>query len=113
MLAIGMLGLTCSEASSTARVGDRAAYDRGRALFSAHCAICHGEKADGRGHRTSNLSHKPTSFLDPSWRKGTNPDRIYAAVRDGKPGTPMASWRALSEQELNDLVTFVWKVGGR
>jgi mono/diheme cytochrome c family protein len=85
---------------------------RGRELFLRHCAICHGERADGRGPRRGSLIPSPTDFRDPSWRSRTTPARAFATVRSGKPGTPMPSWKpVLSESETWDVVAYLHSVG--
>ena len=55
---------------------------RGRELFLDHCAICHGEAADGRGVRR-NLSSRPVDFTDPLWRERTSPRRAFFVIREG------------------------------
>ena len=55
-----------------ARLASAAASERGRQLFLTHCAICHGERADGVGRRR-NLSSRPQDFTDPSWRQRVSP----------------------------------------
>ena len=86
---------------------------RGRALFAVHCAICHGEHADGQGPRRGSLSPQPANFRDPSWRSRTPPARTFASIRDGRPGTPMAAWKPVfSEPEIWDLVAYLHAVGG-
>jgi mono/diheme cytochrome c family protein len=85
---------------------------RGRALFLAHCAICHGERADGFGPRRGSLLPPPASFRDPSWRARTTPGRVFQTVREGRRGTPMAGWRAaLDEQQTWDVVGYLLGVG--
>ena len=85
---------------------------RGRELFLVHCAICHGERADGQGARRGSLVPPPVSFRDPSWRGRTNPARTFATVRFGEPGTPMPPWKAvLSESETWDVVAYLHSVG--
>jgi high-affinity iron transporter len=88
------------------------ARGRGRELFLVHCAICHGERADGQGPRRASLDPAPANFRDPSWQDRTTPARTFGTVRDGKPGTPMASWKAvLSEEEAWDVVAYLHSVG--
>lgn len=82
---------------------------RGRELFVRHCAICHGEAADGRGVRR-NLSSRPADFTDPLWRERTSPRRAFFVVREGVRGTAMAGWKILDEQESWDLVAYVMSV---
>lgn len=85
---------------------------RGRELFVEHCAICHGEHADGRGPRRGSLSPPPANFRDPSWSARSRPAATFATVRDGRPGTPMPAWKAvLSEPEIWELVSYLHSVG--
>jgi mono/diheme cytochrome c family protein len=93
-----------------ARLRSPEAIARGRALYEANCTLCHGERADGRGRRTAGLSVAPTRFTDPKWRRRTSPRRAFFAVREGLRGTPMPSWRWLSEDETWDVVAYVLSV---
>lgn len=89
------------------RLRSSEARARGRALFLQHCALCHGEGADGRGLRREGLSKAPADFTDPAWRQRATPRRIYHAIREGVAGTPMPSWKALEPSEAWDLVAFL------
>lgn len=82
------------------------ARTRGRGLFVAHCAICHGERANGRGRR-SNLSVKAADSIDPRWRAQMSPRRVFCAVREGIRGTPMPAWKFLTTDHIWDLVACV------
>lgn len=87
------------------------ARQAGRRLFLEHCAICHGEKADGRGVQV----HPPTlaaDFTDRSWRARVTPRQVYYRIREGVHDTPMPSWRTLPEGELWDLTSYVLSVSG-
>jgi mono/diheme cytochrome c family protein len=84
---------------------------RGRALFRQHCALCHGENADGRGARREGLSTRPRDFTDPAWRLRSSPRAVYAAIREGVRGTAMPSWRSLEVGETWDLVAFLLSAG--
>jgi len=94
------------------RLRSSEARRRGRDLFLEHCALCHGQRADGRGVRR-NLSSRPADFTDPVWRRRTSPRRVYHAIREGVPGTAMASWKVLTEEETWDLVAYVLSVAER
>jgi len=93
-----------------ARLNSPAARERGRRLFLARCALCHGERADGRGVRREGLGTSPRDFTDPSWRRRTSPRRVYFVVREGVLGTAMPSWKALDVQECWDLVSYLLSV---
>jgi mono/diheme cytochrome c family protein len=81
--------------------------ESGRRLFLTSCALCHGEKADGRGVRREGLSVPPRDFTNPSWRTGTTPRRVFFAIREGVHGTPMPGWRSFSDAQTWDLVAFL------
>jgi len=124
-LAAVAISLTCTACSGTdadlppayARVAVPAerlrspeAVARGRALFVVNCVLCHGARADGRGQRAAGFSKKPADFTDPAWRERTSARRAYFAIREGLRGTPMPSWKALSEDECWDLAAYVLSV---
>ncbi|HET6923784.1 MAG TPA: cytochrome c [Anaeromyxobacteraceae bacterium] len=91
----------------SSRLGDPAARQRGRELFARHCALCHGERGDGRGQRRAGLSMPPRDLSDPDWQARTSSLRIFVAVREGVPGTSMPAWAALSAEDTWDLVAYV------
>jgi mono/diheme cytochrome c family protein len=95
-----------------ARLVSVAAQERGRRLFLTHCALCHGERADGIGRRR-NLSNRPRDFTDPSWRRRVSPAEVYLVVRNGRRGTAMAGWKILDEDQTWDLVAYVLSVAER
>jgi mono/diheme cytochrome c family protein len=86
------------------------ARDRGRTLFREHCAICHGERADGAGVRRAALSAAAADFTSPAWRARMTPRRAFAVVREGLRGTSMPAWRTLSDEETWSLVAYVLSV---
>ncbi len=94
-----------------ARLASPEARARGRALFAANCVLCHGERGDGHGLRASGFSKPPANFTDPAWRRGATPRRVFFAIREGVHGTPMPSWKWLSEDETWDLVAYVLSIG--
>jgi mono/diheme cytochrome c family protein len=86
---------------------------RGGALFAANCALCHGERGDGRGLRASGFAKPPADFTDPYWRRRATPRRVFFAIRQGVRGTAMPSWSSLGEDETWDLVAYVLSLGPR
>ncbi len=92
-----------------ARLTSAEARDRGRSLFLEHCALCHGERADGQGRRR-NLSLRAADFTDPAWRQRMTPRRAYYVVREGVQGTPMPAWKILDSEQTWDVVAYVLSV---
>jgi mono/diheme cytochrome c family protein len=89
------------------------AQTRGVALFREHCALCHGERGDGRGVRQEGLASAPRDFTDPRWRASISPRRVFFAIREGRQGTAMPNWKALNEQDTWALTAYVLALGDR
>src|SRR5574341_238743 len=82
--------------------------DRGKALYERHCAVCHGD--DGRGDTPAGrlLKPRPRNLADPIEMARLTVDRIYRAIKEGKPGTAMAAWKqVLTEPEIGDVIDYV------
>jgi high-affinity iron transporter len=92
------------------RLASVEARARGRRLFLDHCALCHGERADGRGARQAGFDRPPRDFTDPMWREAATPEAVYAAIRRGVAGTAMPAWPILDEGQVWDLVAYVLSV---
>ncbi len=99
-----------STSAAAARVVAPVAVARGRALFLAHCASCHGEHADGRGPRSRNLATHPADLtrLPPEHRRAP---RLRDVLEHGVAGTDMPAWQALSADQLDDLVAYLQTLG--
>ena len=80
-----------------AGVSTQEAVDRGRDLFKANCAACHGEEGKGDGPTAATLNPKPRNFtsLD-GWKNGSKVSQIYKTLQEGIPSTGMASYNYLS-----------------
>ena len=84
------------------------AHERGRGLYAQHCAVCHGD--DGRADTPVGrlLSPRPRNFADPVEMARLTVDRIYRAIKEGKPGTAMAPWKqVLTETQIGDVIDYV------
>ena len=96
-----------------AEVTSAAARERGRVLFEANCALCHGVRGDGHGQRREGLDVPPRDFTNPEWREQTSPRHVFFAIREGLAGTPMPAWKSLSERDAWDLTAFVLSLESR
>lgn len=97
----------------TARLSTVEAREQGRALFLEHCALCHGDRGDGRGVRRQGLSSQPRDFTDPAWRARTSPRHVFYAIREGSPGTAMPAWKVLDDGQTWDLAAYLLAVAER
>lgn len=80
---------------------ERAAWN-----YAAHCAACHGTHGRGDGPSSKGLNPPPRDFLSGNWRFSKNENSIKAVVKNGIPGTAMAS-HAYSEEDLDALAKYV------
>jgi len=80
----------------------------GKDIYQRDCALCHG--ADGLADTPVGLLLKPRPrrFADPVEMARLTDDQIYHAIKDGKPGTAMASWgKVLSEPEIGNVMDYI------
>jgi mono/diheme cytochrome c family protein len=76
-------------------------------VFLRNCALCHGDRGDGRGARLSGFSTPPRDFTNPAWQRSTSAQRVFRHIRDGLPGTAMPGWRVLGDDGLVDVTAYV------
>lgn len=98
---------TMAQPFQNALIGDPV---KGRKMYMANCATCHGTKGDGQGPRAYFIRPKPRNFVDPAFSKSFNRPAIYTAVADGRLGAEMPAWsKVLTDQEIADVSEFVFR----
>lgn len=81
---------------------------RGREIYAAACAACHGDDGAGTGFAAAGMDPPPSSFLDPRMAH-LSPHQIVGATRFGIAGTAMPAFEsALSLEDLWSVATWVW-----
>lgn len=89
------------------------AVARGRVLYTANCASCHGPNGRGDGPQVKDLKNenghptRPRDLTSGSYKGGGTPERLYVRLAVGLPGTPMPASATLKPNEICDLVHFV------
>jgi hypothetical protein len=53
------------------------------------------------------LTRSPRDFTSAAWQRSASPRRVFHAIREGLPGTPMPNWKALSEEDGWDMTAYV------
>jgi cytochrome c oxidase cbb3-type subunit 3 len=88
---------------------------RGKALFTKHCASCHGSRGEG-GKGTGVTFSRPRdlpiiapALNNSGFLTAMSDQLIKAAIVNGREGTPMPSFRkqGLSDEQINDIVSYV------
>jgi mono/diheme cytochrome c family protein len=81
-------------ANQSAAVGlwtDRAALERGRAIYEAQCAICHGPRGAGDGQAAASLELKPPPLQDAAMVAEMTPEYWLWRVSEGGAAEPYKS----------------------
>jgi mono/diheme cytochrome c family protein len=95
------------------------AISHGKEIFVKNCATCHGPEGKGDGKDVSTLKlengrpTRPRNLAAGVYKGGGEPDRLFARISLGMPGTPMPDLRVLPPEDRADLVHFVRSLSGR
>jgi cytochrome c oxidase cbb3-type subunit I/II len=87
----------------------------GKAVFQGSCASCHGPEGKGDGPQTKDprfvnengTKAVPRNLTTGVYKGGGAKADLYARVRLGIPGTPMPAGTTLTEEQTQDLVTYI------
>lgn len=81
--------------------------DYGR-IYSQNCAVCHGEKGDGRSRAQNGLNPPPRDFTSAEAARELDRDRMIRSVTFGRPGTAMVPWgNRLTSTEIAGVVDYI------
>lgn len=84
------------------------AHERGKALYERNCVVCHGTDGQADTPVGRLLKPRPRNFADPIEMARVTVDRIYRAIKEGRPGTAMAAWKqVLTEIEIGDVIDYI------
>lgn len=99
---LAVLGTGHLPASAKANAADR--HERGRQIYNFRCYFCHGYSGDARTLASTYLNPPPRDFTTTA----LTPVQVARAVRDGRGGTAMKSFRGiLNNQEIDAVAAFV------
>src|SRR5205807_9997903 len=76
---------------------------RGRTLFAANCASCHGSAGRGDGTASASLLPKPANLTAALF----SDERLSSVLWNGVAGSAMPPWRQLPAEDLRALVAYV------
>jgi glucose/arabinose dehydrogenase len=95
--------LVVTSAALTASMQPPGRVPQRAALFAQYCASCHGPRLQGGS---------ATSLVDEDWKHGGDDESIARVIASGVPGTPMAPFKGiLNEQQIRELVFFIREQG--
>ena len=81
---------------------------KGKEQFTAQCVACHGSHGMGDGPAAGSLNPKPRNFtVDAGWKNGRKPSQVFKTLKEGIPGSGMASFSTLGVDDRWALVHYV------
>lgn len=89
--------------------------ERGKAIFhgKAFCATCHGRDGKGLGDIEGLRGKLPRNFTDKAWQSARADGELLWILKNGSPGTDMASFipLILTEEEAWHVILYVRSFG--
>lgn len=98
-----------------AGIRDADAMSRGKDIYMAQCAVCHGIQGDGQGFLAAGFDVKPRDFTRGIYKFRSTTDRqlpliedIERVVKEGVPGGTMPAWgQFLSDEQIADVSRYL------
>jgi mono/diheme cytochrome c family protein len=84
-----------------------ALLEKGKAAFKTNCESCHGPKGDGMGMAGQYMNPKPRNLNKDKFKAGETPEQVFKSISEGLPGTSMAGFVQLPEEDRWALVQYV------
>jgi mono/diheme cytochrome c family protein len=89
--------------------------EKGKHIFQgkAFCVTCHGRDGKGLGNIPGLRGKLPRNFTDKTWQAARTDGELYWILKNGSPGTDMASFvpLVLSEEEAWYVLLYVRAFG--
>lgn len=81
-----------------------ASLAKGKALYTAECAACHGDSGRGDGPKAGSLEQKPRDLASPEITSQSD-GAIFWKLAEGK--APMPNYAKLSEEERWNIINYM------
>ena len=86
--------------------------DRGKKVYGTQCALCHGEKGDGKGDLAADMKLKLPDFTQADTLKGRTDGELFTIIGGWKDPMPPQAGR-LTETHRWNLVNYLRSVSGK
>lgn len=86
---------------------------KGEKVYKANCAVCHGDKGDGKGPGGAALTPQPTNFTSLAEMEGVDDVRLHKSIMEGLPGTAMIGFaKTMKPGDIEDVIAYIKTLGG-
>ena len=89
-----------------------ASVDRGKKVYMTQCALCHGEKGDGKGDLAADMKLKLPDFTKPDALAKLTDGELFTIIGTAKDPMPSQKGR-MSEHQLWNLVNYLRTLDGK
>ncbi len=90
------------------------AVPRGKAVYEAHCTVCHGVTGDGQGPEAHRFFTRPADLRRGSFKFRSTPSGslptdqdLERTIRRGLPGSGMIAQDHLSDAEVREVIAYL------
>jgi mono/diheme cytochrome c family protein len=92
----------------------RESIENGQALFTSHCALCHGATGKGDGPVGATLNPRPSNLTQHAVVGIHTDSQLFEWITNGFPGSQMPAFRStLSDTDRWNLVNFIRSLAPR
>jgi caa(3)-type oxidase subunit IV len=82
--------------------------EKGKTIFAGQCVACHGANGEGNGPAAASLNPPPRNFHQSAgWKNGRKVSMIFKTLKEGIPGSAMASFATLASDDRWALTHYV------
>jgi mono/diheme cytochrome c family protein len=85
--------------------------DRGKKIFTTQCALCHGDKGDGKSQLAEDMKLQMPDLTKPDTLKNRTDGELFAIITSGQDPMPSQSGR-LTEMHRWNLVNYLRALAG-
>ncbi len=85
---------------------------RGKKIFGTQCALCHGDKGNGKGELAADMKLTVPDFTQPDTLKDRTDGELFAIIGSGKETMPAQGSRLTDEHRWN-LVNYMRALSGK
>lgn len=86
--------------------------ERGKKLFQTQCAMCHGEKGDGKGELVEELKIQPPDFTQAETLEKRTDGELFAIIETGSGVMPGQSQR-MRDLHKWEMINYLRALGGK
>ncbi len=86
--------------------------ERGKKIFTTQCALCHGDKGDGKGELAADMKLTVPDFTKPDTLKDQTDGELYTIIGTGRDPMPSQGSR-LTETHRWNLVNYLRALSGK